>query len=915
MIAGQRQLDKNLWADFEPFVVSMPIDPFSDAEAREYLARRSITDETMVETILDLSRRLPLLLAMLAAGEPRSAAALGDPCSSAVERFLKGIADPKLCEVALDAALLRVLDRDVLVAVACDGDTDRLFTWLSRMPFVQDRGSHWCYHEVVRQLMLRNIRRESPQRWKEIHERLVEYYGRLRTVFSSPGKAALRDETWQRLSLEYVYHQLCAAPQAALESAIDGFVSALNTKGACAQSWADTILQAGSDTDAEVVKQWGQVLTLGTRNLLDHANTSSIKMFSDLAKYQSLNKRWLPRILAWRGQQYQIGGEYSPALNDLSEALRLAPDNPSYLSERGDIHRNLNLYVEALADYARALQIKADYYPAIVGRAHTYLKMHDASDCIADCNRALEMGRRGEALTIRGFAYIDSHQYALALDDFESAIADQPDYHTTYEGKALALYNLRRQADAVAVLSEAEGLDLCSANCIARVGMTYLRIKEPNKAIILFDRALKQAPEDPRLLTDRGRVHIRLEDYAHAIADFDQAISVQPSYHRAYEEKAYALLCSGDSSAALQVLEEAGAPREACAQCMFIRGQIFLELGKCTEALQEVDSCITIRPCDATAVACRGEILAALGENEKALAAFDHAITLDPDCHRAYAKKGRLLGTLKRCEEAVACLSQGVRTEPCCTDCLALRGREYSGMGELRKALEDWNRVIVLMPDNAFAYDNRGMLLLEMRRYDEALSDLSRVGQLRPEARILAACGDACCGLHRYQDAVAYYEQAAGLDPKGVDYFDLIGNAHLASGSLSAARDAFEASLLVYKPAGVNALICLGLIAYHLGDTQKASSFFDRVLEESDLARRRGDSDIGIMWMMRSVASLVIEGVDAAVRGLDEAVQMMPPPYGITFKPVEMLAMTENSPEGLSEYFEALDRLGLRSGE
>ncbi len=69
-IAGQHGLDANLWSDYLSELEQMPLTPFSEAEARDPLAQHDVTDQRVVEVILDLSGRLPLLLAMLAEGKP-----------------------------------------------------------------------------------------------------------------------------------------------------------------------------------------------------------------------------------------------------------------------------------------------------------------------------------------------------------------------------------------------------------------------------------------------------------------------------------------------------------------------------------------------------------------------------------------------------------------------------------------------------------------------------------------------------------------------------------------------------------------------------------------------------------------------------------------------------------------------------
>ena len=108
-------------ASTSPVIADIPLEPFSDAEARQFLASKGITDEPTIQVILTLSGRLPLWLATLADARSQGSAEIGDPSGNAVERFLKWEDDPARREIAIAAALPRVLNQDVLAVHHCPG--------------------------------------------------------------------------------------------------------------------------------------------------------------------------------------------------------------------------------------------------------------------------------------------------------------------------------------------------------------------------------------------------------------------------------------------------------------------------------------------------------------------------------------------------------------------------------------------------------------------------------------------------------------------------------------------------------------------------------------------------------------------------------------------------------------------------
>ena len=88
-ISGQLPLDVNRSGDYLGIRADMPLEIFNETETRALLAGRGVTDERVIDVIIRLSGRLPLLVAMLAEARPESAALVGDPSGNAVERFLK----------------------------------------------------------------------------------------------------------------------------------------------------------------------------------------------------------------------------------------------------------------------------------------------------------------------------------------------------------------------------------------------------------------------------------------------------------------------------------------------------------------------------------------------------------------------------------------------------------------------------------------------------------------------------------------------------------------------------------------------------------------------------------------------------------------------------------------------------------
>jgi AAA ATPase domain/NYN domain len=266
-ISGQEPLDAGRWSDYLPVLGSMPLNPFSETETRQFLARKNLTREALVEVVLKLSGGLPLLLAMLADNLPQEVADIADPAWDAIERFLQW-EDPARRALALAAALPRVLSEDVVGVLVPDGSAGELYAWLRGLPFVSEQRGSLVYHEVVRTGMLRLQRTKAPAEWRARHESLAEANARWAdAAVAGTGGDIRGNAVWAGgYASEETYHRLCADP--------DGYqVWALHQAGRAAWSsvprarqWAEILADAGRDTASDQLIAWGRRLTDSLRD-------------------------------------------------------------------------------------------------------------------------------------------------------------------------------------------------------------------------------------------------------------------------------------------------------------------------------------------------------------------------------------------------------------------------------------------------------------------------------------------------------------------------------------------------------------------------------------------------------------------------------------------------------------------------
>lgn len=427
VLAGQGDLDPAVWADHLDLVTRVPLGPFTDAEARQLLAAKGVTDEAVVAAVLRLTGGLPVLVGALAATRPAGPDAVGDPADTAVERFLKWEADPAARAAALAAALPLHLDEDVYrLAVADDapGAADR-YDWLRGLPFVTEHAGRARYHDVVRTQMLRLRRTRAPQRWREQHERLAAGYGRWRErTEGGRGVGELwADPGWRDHRLHETYHELCADPRTALPGALPHLARACTAGPETARRWVRMLTDAADDADAPELGALARALR----------EVYGERPGTVPAPEAGLAARALTVLLERGGQDRD------------RRALMYAV--------RAWAHRQAGDPLAALADYDRAEHLGLRGFLLYSGRGDTAWTAGDPARAVADYTAALaaEPGhpRAAHIRTQLGGALMVTGRYTDAVLELDTVVEADPTDIRARDYRAMVLLHLRRPAEAL----------------------------------------------------------------------------------------------------------------------------------------------------------------------------------------------------------------------------------------------------------------------------------------------------------------------------------------------------------------------------------------------------------------------------------------------------------------------------------
>ncbi|MFF0159931.1 tetratricopeptide repeat protein [Streptomyces sp. NPDC005263] len=688
--AGQRPLDAARWSGLDS-VADLPLAPFTEAEARGLLAAKGVVAEPVVEEVLRLTGRLPVLVSTLAQKSPGSAADVRDPSGTAVDLFLKREPEARR-EVALTCALPRRLDADVL-RVLVDGPDDELavlYEWLTGLPFVGERGGRVRYHDVVRAPMLRLLRRRSPREWSGRQRRLAEAFAHWRADVEAgrDSEELLGDEEWWELRLEETYHALCARPPAALGEALSAFVVACREDEAVGRRWARMLEDAGDAVDDVALRERGRELG---EALADEATGVARAMDLLLAR-PGLDPEGRATAHSLRGRELLHVGEYGRALEEYDRAIEQAPDL-------------------ALPHHGRGLTLQlAGDFPAALAAL-------DRADELAPHTRWI-LAERAETHRLAG-------RFEDAVVDYGRAVALDPTDAGSLTGRAVSLHGLGRNDEALADFDRALRIDGDNLWTLVRRARLLRSRGQSDEAFAEFDRLVALAPDLAWIASERGDTYRLAGRFEDAVAELGRAVALEPDHTSALASRGVALHELGRGQDALADLDRAVELRPAYGWALVMRSRVKDDLGDMAGMFDDLRRAVEVEPATLWFRHELGEAYRIAGRYEEAVAVFHGILERDPDDDETLASLGATHRALKAYEEALSCLDRALAVDPDYGWAYGQRARVCLATGRTERALADLDRCVELGTDSDWARGTAIELLMWCDRRDEAAARLA----------------------------------------------------------------------------------------------------------------------------------------------------------------------------------------------
>ena len=387
-------------------------------------------------------------------------------------------------------------------------------------------------------------------------------------------------------------------------------------------------------------------------------------------------------------------GDYSAAIRQFTEALKLDPENYAFNLGMGISLRETDHSDSAILylDHAIKIQPTAEAY---LNRAALFYTLKENAKGEKDEQMAMHMQPSSAGMyELRGFCLLQKKDYVKAIMVFDSAIAKDKNTYKTYVNKAAALTNLKRYEAAIAVLDQVIALKPDYFNAYYDRAYTYMLSGDMDQALTDCNKLIGMDDKNTEAILLRANIKDKLGDDAGALEDCNLAIAIDPNNAKAYN----------------------------------LRAVTRFDAHEYHEIIADCNQAITLKPDYYDPYVQRGDAYDDLGDFDKAIADYKKAISIDPTRFIAYRECAASVAHKNDYKGSLYYLDKGLQIEPDNEYLLGHKYRIQLQLGNPMGAISTLDQCIKYHPDSPMVYN------LEKANVYDSLHDIASACKFAFEA-------------------------------------------------------------------------------------------------------------------------------------------------------------------------------------
>ena len=348
-------------------------------------------------------------------------------------------------------------------------------------------------------------------------------------------------------------------------------------------------------------------------------------------------------------------------------------------------------------------------------------------------------------------------------------IALNPQARDAHLNLGILLYNQARYEEALDIARIAVEQRPDHSKAHAYLGAILNALSRFEEAEPHLRRAIALNPQEKNAHFNLGNTLCEQGRYAEALEVARVAVEQRPDFAEARTTLGIALTALGHFEEAEVHLRRAIALNPRTQNVHFNLGMILYYQDRYEEALDATYVAVEQRPDFALGSINLGLALNALGRSKEAETHLRHALELNPQNVDSFQKLIELLTPQGRYEEAIDLIALAAALAPDSTQAAELHflmGETAREKGQPETAAEHYVHTLEMDPHHGQTLHWLAMLRLEQQRYNEALELFQGLVALHPDdAATYSNMGITLIFLGRNDEALQHFDQALALDP------------------------------------------------------------------------------------------------------------------------------------------------------
>lgn len=160
----------------------------------------------------------------------------------------------------------------------------------------------------------------------------------------------------------------------------------------------------------------------------------------------------------------------------------------------------------------------------------------------------------------------------------------------------------------------------------------------------------------------------------------------------------------------------------------------------------------------------------------------------------------------------------------------------YEKEGGIRRAIDEYVKVVDLDGESYDAYYKIAVLLKELGNKEDSLEMLTKLVNKKPDYLEAAiSLSDALCEQERYKEAISVMNESLRHHPNNFDVYYNMGMIYTMLNDFSSAKECYEKAAII-NSLEYNTKFNIAMIELILGELDEAEAYFNQCLEDEDLS-------------------------------------------------------------------------------